>query len=288
MRSKPSVTGVLAPVLAAVLAVAGCSSDDPTPEPAPSTSSATRGPTSAAPSEPTTSAPAGPVVPDLVGLPSAQAQEALGELALGSSWGPPVTVRCEARPRTVVRQRPAAGTPAGPRTTVHVRTAALDLERSRGPCPAHGTGLGRVSEADEALAQDFYRFAADPSLGAPFARGEVWVGIEDGPTSTSLSNDQLDALASWQLETEYAERAGPFSALDVLAESGGWYELREGVAGTCPQRRGAAPQELAGLRALTLSSPADVTTACLEWWGVTLFLDAQDRIRGVALRLGSP
>lgn len=169
-----------------------------------------------------------------------------------------------------------------------VRTAALDLERFRGPCPARGISVGPVEEADEALPQNFYRFAADPSLGARFAGGGVWVGIEDGPTSTTVAGDELGKLAAWELDTEYAERSGPFSALDVLAGSGGWYELREGVVGTCPESAGEAPPGLEGLRALSLSSPADVTSACLEWWGVTLFLDAQDRIRGVALRLGSP
>ena len=114
------------------------------------------------------------------------------------------------------------------------------------------------------------------------------MGIGDGPTSTTVAGDELGELAAWELETEYAERSGPFSALDVLAASGGWYELREGVVGTCPEGAGEAPAELEGLRALSLASPADVTSACLEWWGVTLFLDAQDRIRGVALRLGAP
>jgi hypothetical protein len=285
--SNTSWVGGAAVALVALAVAAGCSSDDPTVQPTPTTSSAPRGTTSATPDEPTSTA-TGPVVPDLVGLASAEAQEVLGELALGSSWGPPVAVGCEARPRTVVQQRPAPGTPAGPRTTVAVRTAALELERFRGPCPARVTTFGPVSEAEEALAEGFYRFAADPSLGAPFVAGEVWVGIEDGPTSTTLSRDELGELASWELQTEYAERSGPFSALDVLAESGGWYELREGVAGTCPETTGEAPPGLEGLRTLTLSSPADVTSACLEWWGVTLFLDAQDRIRGVALRLGSP
>ncbi len=27
---------------------------------------------------------------------------------------------------------------------------------------------------------------------------------------------------------------------------------------------------------------------CSQWWGVALFLDDLDRIRGVAIRLGSP
>ena len=286
MSSTSWVGGALV-ALVALAGAAGCSSDDPTAQPTPTASSAPRGTTSATPDEPT-STPTGPVVPDLVGLPSAEAQELLGELALRSTWGPPVTVGCEERPRTVVRQRPAAGTPAGPRTTVQVRTAALDLERFRGPCPARVTSVGEVGQVDEALAEDFYRFAADPTLGAPFTDGGVWVGIGAGPTSTTVAGDELGELATWELETEYAERSGPFSALDVLAASGGWYELREGVVGTCPEGAGEAPAELEGLRALSLSSPADVTSACLEWWGVTLFLDAQDRIRGVALRLGSP
>lgn len=287
MSSTSWVSGVIA-ALIVVAGAAGCSSDAPTPEPAPTSSSEPQGPSSPTAAGPATSAPATAVVPDLVGLPSADAQQLLGELALGSSWGPPVTVGCGVRPRTVVRQRPAAGTPAGPRTSVQVRTAALDLERFRGPCSPRGASVGPVEEADEALAEEFYRFAADPSLGAPFAARGVWVGIEDGPTSTTVSGEELMDLEAWEVGTEYAERSGPFSALDVLAGSGGWYELREGVSGTCPEGAGEAPPGLQGLRALTLSSPADVTSACLEWWGLTLFLDAQDRIRGVALRLGSP
>ena len=108
------------------------------------------------------------------------------------------------------------------------------------------------------------------------------------PRSSSASSHWARRGVRPSRWTEYAERSGPFSALDVLAGSGGWYELREGVSGTCPESAGEAPPGLQGLRALTLSSPADVTSACLEWWGVTLFLDAQDRIRGVAMRLGSP
>ncbi len=286
--TSTSRLGAALTALVALAGAAGCSADDPTREPAPATTSATPGAGSPTPDGPTAGTPTARVVPDLVGLPSARAQELLGELALGSSWGPPVTVGCGVRPRTVVRQRPAAGTPAGPRTSVQVRTAALDLKRFRGPCPPRGASVGPVEEADEALAEEFYRFAADPSLGAPFAARGVWVGIEDGPTSTTVSGKELMDLEAWEVGTEYAERSGPFSALDVLAGSGGWYELREGVSGTCPESAGEAPPGLQGLRALTLSSPADVTSACLEWWGVTLFLDAQDQIRGVALRLGSP
>lgn len=265
----------------------GCSSAEDPGGPAPS--QLTQDVRPAAPSESTTDSPAAaPLMPDLVGMPSAKAGERLGELGLGSTWGRPVVVRCQARPRTVVRQRPAAGTTLTPDTTVHVRTAAMDLDRFRGPCEPLDKLVGPVAEADLELAREFYRFAADPSLGSAFADGGVWVGIEDGLKSTRLVGSELGELAAWELDTGYAERSGPFSALDTLALSGGYYEVRDGVAGTCPAGNDKAPPELDGLRAISLTAPDDVTSACLEWWGVTLFLDPQNLIRGVALRLGSP
>jgi hypothetical protein len=45
---------------------------------------------------------------------------------------------------------------------------------------------------------------------------------------------------------------------------------------------------LAGMRAISMTVPADTVGACMEWWGVTLFLDGNDNIRGVALRHGAP
>lgn len=242
----------------------------------------------------TPSAPALVRMPDLVGLPSADAGRRIGELeasarlGLSSSWGMPIVVRCGARPRTVRYQHPAPGTPLQRRTEIQIRTAALDLDKFRGPCEPHIKNDGGVAEAQATVARDFYLFAADPALGAPFASGDVWVGIEDGLTSTSLAGSALGELMAWELDTAYAERSGPFSALDTLAESGGYYELHDGVVGTCPSGVGKAPPEMGGLRAISLTAPDDVTSACLEWWGVTLFLDSQERIKGVALRLGSP
>lgn len=242
---------------------------------------------------PTLSTPAVPM-PDLIGLPSADAGRRIGELeasarlGLSSNWGMPIVVSCGARPRTVLYQHPEPGTPLQSGTEIQIRTAALDLDQFRGPCKPHDKKVGPVAEAHAALAREFYRFAANPALGAPFASGDVWVGIEDGLKSTSLADSTLGQLKAWELDTGYAERPGPLSALHTLAESGDYYELRDGVAGTCPGGNDKAPPELDGLRAISLTAPGDVTSACFEWWGVTLFLDSQDRIRGVALRLGSP
>ena len=41
-------------------------------------------------------------------------------------------------------------------------------------------------------------------------------------------------------------------------------------------------------RSISLTSPRETTDACMDWWSVTLYLDEDDLIRGVALRLGSP
>ena len=275
-----------------VLFLASCSSASPET----GTSSSPGSPAQATWRTPSTPVPV-PVpvlMPDLVGLPSADAGRRIGELeasarlGLSSNWGMPIVVRCGARPRTVLYQHPAPGTPLKGRTKIQIRTAALDLDKFRGPCEPHAVNDGPVAEAHATLAREFYRFAANPALGAPFASGDVWVGIEDGPKSTRLAGSALGELVAWELDTGYAERSGPFSALDTLAESGGYYELRDGVAETCPGGNDKAPPELDGLRAISLTAPGDVTSACLEWWTVTLFLDSHDRIRGVALRLGSP
>ncbi len=244
-----------------------------------------------------TSAPASDaalVMPDLVGLPSTEAQRVLGDLQadgalqLWSSWERPVTVGCRMRPGTVAWQRPAPGAELTNVTEVRIRTAALDLARFRGPCHPPDGNRGPVRGQDSDLAAGFYRFASDPSLGAPFAFGPVWVGLEDGPTSVLLEGPALADLAKWEIGKAYAERAGPFSALDTLASSGGYYEVHDGIATDCSPTGGTAPSDLTDLRAISLTSPADVTSACMEFWAVTLFLDGHDEIRGVALRLGSP
>lgn len=250
---------------------------DVTPTPVPSS----QAPSSQAPSS---QVGAPDTMPDLIGLSSAEAGRRIGELGLGSAWDT-VAVRCDARPGTVVHQAPAAGTELTDRTVVRLRTAMLDLDEFRGPCEADE--LGPVTGADAALARALYRFAADPSLGAPFVTGDVWTGIEDGLAARTVGPEQRADLAAWQLDTEYAEQGGPFSALDVLASSGGYYEVHRGIVGTCPGGNAEAPAELAGLRAISLTVPEDSIDSCLQWWGVTVFLD-HGQIRGVALRLGSP
>ncbi len=234
-------------------------------------------------------------MPDLIGLPSSVAAFRIGaleeaaDLGISSSWTVQPVIHCGVRPRTVVRQRPAPGTALARDEVVHVRTASMDLDRFRGPCEPRDGDLGPLRGQDAEIARQFYRFAADPGLGAPFVSGEIWVGIEDGPTAVWLDATQRHALKAWGIGQGYAERMGPFSALDLLASSGGYYELHRGITPTCASSGTAdGPEVLTGLRAVSLVSPADVVGACMEWWAITLFLTLDDRIAGVALRLGAP
>lgn len=164
----------------------------------------------------------------------------------------------------------------------------MDLDTFRGPCGAPDGDLGPVTGPDAEIARNFYRFAADPSLGAAFADGDLWVGIEGGgPAAVQLDAAERSSLDAWRLVALYAERSGPFSALDVVASTGGYFELHNGIPG-CVATTDDVPDDLEGLRAITLTAPEDNVRACLEWWGVTLFLDDAGQIHGVALRFGSP
>lgn len=247
------------------------------------------------PSVSPTPAPSEPppvLMPDLVGLFDAEVGERMSEVyeeldLLGGSWMPQKVTDCDVVPRTIVRQEPPPGTPLRKRKGYEVWLAELDLERFRGPCEPAAGELGPVRGADARLAREFYRFAAAPSLGAPFVDGDVWLGVEGGPPEARLSAAERGNIAAWTFHAEYADRLGDMSPLDTLARSGGYYEVHRGVVPTCASGWNEIPDELAHLRAITLTTASDTITACMDWWGVVLYLD-EGRIAGVALKLGAP
>lgn len=289
--NRPTSTYRWLPLVVAAL-LAGSACGDPSTPRARDVSAVE--PTASPSTDPISSQPKPVLMPTLVGLPSAEAQLVVAELeseleaGLELEWGESVAVRCGRRPGTIAHQEPPPGTELAPDAEVLVRTAELDLTRFRGPCDPEDGDLGPVNGKDAELARQFYRFAADPSLGAPFATGDVWIGIEDGPVEKHVPAAATADPATWLLHAEYAEMSGSFSALDLVASSGGYLRLQRGIAPTCPNGNDRPPPELAGLRAITLLPPADTTDSCMQVWGVTLFLDDHDRIAGVALRIGSP
>jgi len=160
-----------------------------------------------------------------------------------------------------------------------------DNGRERRGWGSNGNPLRRAVR-DEVDAGPLYRYAADQALDTPFA-SPVWSGIEDGLLADLIDQRELRDLSAWQLDGGYAERSAPLSPLDVLASSGGYYEIHSGIVPTCPAGNDRPPPELASLRVISLTAPRDAVSACSEWWSVTLFLGGA-RIRGVALRLGAP
>jgi len=233
------------------------------------------------------------VMPNLIGMREAEVSRRLGalesetHLGLGSEWRTTPITGCQVRPGTVIVQKPAPGDPIDRTTAIRIRTAVLALHRFRGPCEPADGDLGPLRGPDAVLARTFYRFAADQSRPAPFANGSVWNGIEAGPHALMVHEDELLDSSAWLLQGGYAEAVGPFSSLDILAASGGYYELHRGIVPACPRGNDEAPPAMEDLRAISLTAPSDSVTSCSQWWGVTLFLK-RDLIRGVALRLGSP
>lgn len=267
------------------LLMGGCAREAEPPSTAPE-------PTPASTPAPTPTPRAEPVLmPDLIGLPSETAFRRLARiqehLPLRLSWARPVALGCETRPHTVARQRPAPGSPLRHDKDVVIRTAELDLADFRGPCEPEGGVLGPVRGSDAVLARAFYRFAADPTLGGPFAADPTWLGIESGLWETTVAETDRDELDAWRMDTNYAEASGPMLPLDLVAGTGGYFEVHHGIVDTCTADN-AAPDALRGLRAISITPPSDVVGSCMQMWAVTLFVDGDDLIRGVALRMGSP
>lgn len=270
-------------VVAVALVVAGCAREAEPP-------STTSEPAPVSTPTPTPTAEA-VLMPDLIGLPANGAMGELGriqtDLQLRLDWAAPVRVGCETRPGTVVRQQPAAGTALHRHTEVVIRTGEMDVAVFRGPCEPEDGEVGPVRGAEAALARDFYRFAADPTQGGVFGTGSTWLGIESGLWETTVAEEDRYDLGAWSMDTNYAEASGPMAPLDLLARTGGYFEVHHGVEEACTGDA-APPEDLETMRALSITPPSDVVGSCMEAWAITLFVDSGNVIRGVALRMGSP
>ncbi len=140
--------------------------------------------------------------------------------------------------------------------------------------------------ADEALASSFLAHATAPTettaANLPFADGTA-IGLGDQILTTLTPADFADP-GRWSLDVaEYDGYAGPFSALDVVAEP---VVVTVGAHARCAAPPVPAPAGFEELRRVSIQP--EVATSCLEWWTVDFFVDDDDMVQAVTLDLFGP
>lgn len=112
----------------------------------------------------------------------------------------------------------------------------------------------------------------------------VELGLADRVIRTVPEADLSDP-GSWQLPGPYAGSPGPFSALELLAGSGGQYRVDLGHGPTCDE----SPAPPAGVEtSRVLSVQPRSTDSCLEWWRIDLFVNEVGQVTGVIVKLPDP
>ena len=147
-----------------------------------------------------------------------------------------------------------------------------------GPTPTLADDAGAA--AAQALS-DFAR--GGPFESMPLA-AEVDLGLGLVELRTITDTDLADRSA-WVTETdEFDGLVGPFSALDLVAQ--GPSRITAGPIDNCAGPPLEWPAELDGLRQVNIE-PIGVDS-CLQWYGVHLFLDDEDRIAAVLVSVWGP
>lgn len=192
------------------------------------------------------------------------------------------TMRC-------TKIRTVATDPAGVEVFVPADCSApevLDAEAESWPNP------------DELLLlENLVRFAQVPDAGAlsrlPFA-GETALGLADRLMVTRSPAVLADPRA-WLLDEEaFRARAGPFSALDLLAEwdrAAAGEAIREmqatiGAHPNCASPAIPPPADVTAMRRLSLQPIGH--SSCLGWWTVDVFLTPDGTIAAITLDLYEP
>lgn len=216
-------------------------------------------------------------VPDLIGLDK---EQALAELrALGLE--PLVSYRSPEADNlvgTVVAQAPEPGSEADPGATVDIVVAAP----ISAPAP-------HITAEDRRLAEEMFDLARSPSAdtapAVPFTP-TVQLGLAD-QLLERVDRSALSDPSAWKLRL-YGFRAyvGPFSALDLLRDSRGSYDLSLRQHSACVGDVVQPPAPLSDLRQVSIE-PGE-TDSCLDWWSVDLFVDRDGQVAGVTLDLYEP
>lgn len=151
-----------------------------------------------------------------------------------------------------------------------------------------GAASVEPSDDDRDLAAAFLAHARSPSLetGAalPFAE-ETALGLGDRILKT-LTRDDLADPTPWILDAEdYEGFAGPFSPLDVAAESVGT-NLTVGAHTRCAAPPVPAPRGFEELRRVSIQP--ETAASCVEWWTIDFFVDHEGVVQAVTLDLYGP
>jgi hypothetical protein len=130
------------------------------------------------------------------------------------------------------------------------------------------------SEENRRVVNLFYRFADNPQSGGPFDT-PISLGLGGRLVKTITARESYDEDA-WVLDvTNYAERGGTVSALDLLRQSEGNFRVLAGEHRGCPGPGAKAPLALSGggrllsisRVSLTAASTGGASTSTSTTWG---------------------
>lgn len=144
------------------------------------------------------------------------------------------------------------------------------------------------------LAEAFIRFARSPgpeTMAEIAFTDEVSLGLGDKLMARRSAEEFVEAGA-WVIvagEAGFRERSGPFSALDLLAQSDRTM-ASVGSYSSCnaPDRPAPAPAAVADLLRVSIQPDPGALVACTQWWSVDLYITPRRQISAVTLDFGAP
>jgi hypothetical protein len=148
---------------------------------------------------------------------------------------------------------------------------------------------GSGSEGDRRAVKALVRFAEardeETMADVPVGRNGLWLGLADRLMVRRSARELADPKV-WRLRAKlFRAYIGPFSALDLLADSGPTV-ISVGSHPHCASPPVPPPADVAHLRRVSVQ-PRDIES-CLQWFTVDLFLTPGRRIAAVTLDLWEP
>jgi hypothetical protein len=182
----------------------------------------------------------------------------------------------------VVMQGPAAGTEVQPGTGFGIWVGRVASGGNIEP----GSTAYMISAGLSSFADAHAPNTQGPGyLQAPVAE-EVLLALGSEVVATRTPAE-LDTQAGWVVDLgDFRGRTGEVFVLEHLQGAG--VSIRNGPQPRCVGDPTPAPAELVGLERFTIEPPTADIGSCLEWWSLTVYLDADGRIAGVVYDLFEP